>query len=788
MSEARVPKIIKISRGDHSLSPHLTSLKSDELQLNKDQNTSVHEHHRAPYEAVTTPFELNLILPEPSMREALRERVAHFEKQKITAVPAKKIEKKKPVQQKSQKKQSKQSVNPSYTQQSTTPHHKGLRLRATAAFIVLALAIVTPLKAITTYERLQEAKSNVENLKSTAHGGVGNNFDAVGGQITQALTTFHSANTTLNEINPVEEFVLRHTPVFGEQFGVATRLVGAGEHVSFAAASYMQLFRTLKERQDAPLIERLSMFFEGNRAVVSDLSAAADLVRPIDPQSLPENQQAFVAQARDAILALDNDAEYLASAGPLILSTLGGTQPRRYLIVFQNSTELRPTGGFIGSFALLDIEKGEVKNLQVPSGGSYDLQGSLKTHVFAPIPMHIINTRWEFQDGNWFPDFPTSAQKLMWFLEKSQGPSVDGVIAINSTLLPELLAVVGPVHLKDGTMLDSDTALTTMRETINTVNADIATKSKPKEIITAAAPAIIETLKSDKSEHFLPLITAVLKGLERREIQLYARDPSIQKQLADFGWDGALRENPDGDFLSVVATNIGGQKTDALINQTIDHQAKIADDGTVTVTVRISRAQRASSKALEDAPNISYIRVYAPTGSTLVHAQGFSTPSEKMFQAPDQWEQEDLDLQRVEHERGFDPQSGTRITDELGHTAFGNWMITTPGASTEAVVSYTLPFKVQPHESDLLGRVAEALYESSNATSYTVYIQRQSGASPTQISSRVILPEGWRMSWVTDNRAQIAENGVLLSLPFSTDLHYGLTATAYATDIKTAQK
>ena len=780
MASERMPKIIQITTGDHNVSPHLTSLRSGDLYHKKSQLTQEAPQQYFPEEK---PFEFNFALsdekplkPEREQGPSLSERFA----KKFAAFTAPKQKKEAP---KKHAPKAKKRVEPKKAPVVTRTPMRG---RATIAFLVLALAIVTPLKALTTFERLREAKNDVENLKSTAGDGVGNSFDAVSSQITDALKSFHSANVTLKEIGPVEEFILKHTPVVGAQYGVATRLVGAGEHVSFAAASYMQLFRTLKEKQDAPLIERLSMFFEGNRAVVSDLQAAADLVRPIDPQDIPEAQRAFVAQARDAILALSSDAEYLASAGPVILTTLGGTAPRRYLIVFQNSTELRPTGGFIGSFAVLDIEKGEVKNLQVPPGGSYDLQGSLKKYVYAPLPMHIINTRWEFQDGNWFPDFPTSAQKLMWFLEKSQGPSVDGVIAINSSLLPELLSIVGPVKIAGKTTeLTAETALDTVRTTIDSANHTDATKTKPKEIISEAAPAIIETLKAGKSEHFLPLINTLLKGLERRDIQMYARDENLQKQIADFGWDGALRDNPNGDYLAVIGTNIGGQKTDSLIKQTIDHQAKIDETGKVTVTVRVTRAQRASSRALEDAPNISYVRFYVPLGSKLLEAQGFTAPSEKQFQAPDKWEQSDGDLERIEREIGFDANSGTRITEELGHTAFGNWMISEPGGSTESAISYELPFKVAPHDSQGLARLADVMYDRSNAANYTVYIQRQSGSSPTEISSRVILPEGWRLGWITDGRAQIAENGALLTIPFLTDLHYGLTATAYAKDSTT---
>jgi len=619
---------------------------------------------------------------------------------------------------------------------------------------------------------------------------MGADISAVGTHITAALTTFHSANASLQKISAAEEFVLRNTPVFGEQFGVASRMVAAGEHMSMAAASYMQLFVTLKERASEPLLERLSIFFEGNRAVLTELTAAAELVEPIDVSALPEEQRLFVAEARTAILALHNDAQYLASAGPVILSMLGNNTPRRYLIIFQNPAELRPTGGFIGSFALVDIEHGEIKNLQIPAGGSYDLQGTLKKHVFAPLPLHIINSRWEFQDANWFPDFPTSARKLMWFLEKSQGPSVDGVIAINASVLPDLLHVVGSVKLASGSELNAETALETVRDTIDSakISDSAHTKSKPKEIIANAAPAVIETIKAGKAEHFLPLITVLLKSLENRDVQLFARDSDMQRQISEFGWDGAMRDNPAGDFLSVIATNIGGQKTDARITQKIDHQAKISDDGTVNVTVRINRTQTESGRNFEGGPNISYVRFYVPAGSTLVTADGFSAPSERMFNAPDAWEKEDEDLKKTETEVGFHGASGTRITDEFGHRAFGNWMITTPGSSVDAVVSYTLPFKVQPQTPSAILKVVNALSAQTRAANYSLFVQRQSGSPATTLTSRVILPDAWRLGWITDSSAHVAENGALLSVPFLTDLYYGLTAHTYASHTDTKKK
>lgn len=731
---------IPITHGEHERSPHLTHSTSRDIHAVASSHVTTHR------EPTPTQPRAAARLDRPLEVQLLQMQITPRVQQRVRAH----------IQQRMNEQMHVTRVAARRSFAWTAALKKIPHARTLMPFILVALIIVSPLHAITTFERLRDARAQLETLPDTA---TAQSFSSVQATITDTLRTFHAANTTLSHVGGVEEFILRHAPVIGEQFGAAQRLTAAGERVSFAAASYIQLFKTLEQQKNQSLVERLGLFFEGNRAVVSDLKIAADLVRPINPESFDDKvQRTRVYDARAAILALHNDASYLASAGPLILSTLGSTTPRRYLVVFQNSAELRPTGGFIGSFALLDIENGEVKRLDVPAGGSYDLQGMLKMHVRAPLPLHIINARWEFQDGNWFPDFPTSARKLMWFLEKSRGPSVDGVIAINSSVLTDLLRAVGPVMLENGKTLTADTALKDMRQSIDTAAARQSTT--PKKLITETAPALVRTISAGSRETFLPLMTTLLQSLERRDIQMYARDAKLQSQIAEFGWDGAVQQVPNSDYLYIVSTNIGGQKTDAVTDQTIDHQARVADDGSVTVTVRVRRSQRTSDQPLEGGPNVTYVRYYVPRGSTLVSATGFTTPPEQSFRAAPIWQTEDEDLRAIEKEVGTDPASGTRITEEFGHTVFGNWMITHSGGASETIITYRIPL---------------TLSAKQRVTHYRAFFQHQSGLANTTLSSRVIIPASWRPAWVSDTHAKTAANGTIIETPFTHDYHYGTT-------------
>ena len=111
--------------------------------------------------------------------------------------------------------------------------------------------------------------------------------------------------------------------------------------------------------------------------------------------------------------------------------------------------ELRPTGGFIGSFGLITFDGGRLSDLTV--NDVYTADGQLNGHVEPPLPIknYLGEASWWLRDSNWDPDFPTSAKRAEWFLDKELGKKVDGVIATDLYPIKEILKVTGSVFLSD---------------------------------------------------------------------------------------------------------------------------------------------------------------------------------------------------------------------------------------------------------------------------------------------------------------------------------------------------
>ena len=122
---------------------------------------------------------------------------------------------------------------------------------------------------------------------------------------------------------------------------------------------------------------------------------------------------------------------------------------KRYLILLQNQMELRPTGGFLGSYAIVQLKNGKLIELSVQD--IYEPDGRVTEHIEPPGPIQEafqLGTL-RLRDANWDPDFPKTAETLMWYFKKAGEGEFDGVIATNLLVFQEVLRQIGPVGLVD---------------------------------------------------------------------------------------------------------------------------------------------------------------------------------------------------------------------------------------------------------------------------------------------------------------------------------------------------
>lgn len=656
-----------------------------------------------------------------------------------------------------------------------------MRVYAVATFCVVLAMVIIPIPLISYVLKVSadgrylwtqgmlafsELKAGVLDISSNEYVGAQQNLREAQKGFSEIQDRLAGYATTVGAVAKV-------MPAVGETLGLAQAVGVIGEQSS---AIGVLLSESLGQGEtESAVTDRLKELQTRISRIRTTLIENSDSLRNVDPNLVPLELREQFRSAQDATPSLIASLEHTEAILAAAYTVLGGDNLSRYLIVFQNSRELRPTGGFMGSFALVDFSKGRPVGIEFPGGGTYDLEGGFKQRLVPPRPLSVLNQEWHIWDSNWWPDFPTSAQKIAWFYQHAGGRTVDGVIAVNSDFVVELLREVGPIEMPEyGLTISADTFYDVVQNEVE-MGYD-RSLNQPKKILKDLMPQLMERLMS--ASRYQQLIEITANALVRKDIQVAAlTDAETGAAVRALGWDGAIKDAAR-DYLAVISTNIAGGKSDASIYQTIDHQATIDASGTVTVTTTITKEHRGDpSDAFAYVNNVDFIRLYVPLGSTLMRATGFQQPAESLFRLPDATQSVDPDLVALSGAQVIDQATGTTIGRESNKTVFGNWMQVAPGSRAVASVVYTLPFKVQIPATQGVSWLSVWGRESQEVDAYSLLVQTQSGKRNTIINSSVAVAEPFQIVWsdsVDAEKTGTTPNSFLYSDDYELDTYYAL--------------
>jgi hypothetical protein len=184
-----------------------------------------------------------------------------------------------------------------------------------------------------------------------------------------------------------------------------------------------------------------------------------------------------------------------------LVQTFGSDKEKRVLLVFHNPAEIRPAGGFIGSYGVLTVRGGQMVDLEVQDIYWPDHPMNFDLKVIPPEPLQAVVTDWAARDANWFFDFPTSARTVMEFLESSKiyeesGIKFEGAIAVNIRVVETILDVIGPVNIEEyDLVVTSENFLLEIQREVET-GRDKKPGSNPKRILSILTPLVFEKLNS----------------------------------------------------------------------------------------------------------------------------------------------------------------------------------------------------------------------------------------------------------------------------------------------------
>ncbi len=623
--------------------------------------------------------------------------------------------------------------------------------RRALTFSLLVLLAVLPFFATSLLRTAGTVKGDVTTSSSEAFDALVRAGEALAAlQIDEAQSAFASAagsfgaaRESIGQFRVLTETAAAVLP-FAGTIASDQHLLEAGTHLAKAGELLAVLLEPWVQPASTPqdFSTLLGKTEQTLQPTLAELDAAVASLGAVRVKDLPEEHRAQLTMLLERLPAVQASLQRIRSVAGFVLDVLGTRRTQRYLVLFQNNLEVRATGGFLGSMALIDVAGGKLTKLTVPGGGTYDVQGQLSEKRIAPEPLHLVNPHWQLQDANWWPDFPASAKKVMWFYEKSGGPTVDGVLALTPNVVLDVLRATGPVDFTAtyGVTITAENFLTEVLQQID------ERSEKPKQIISDLVPVILDRLVRAPTDDPAALLGLLERALAEKHLLFSFSDAQREEHVRELGWGGDVRA-ASRDYLQVVDTNIGGGKTDGVIDETIDHRAEIAQDGTVTATVTVTRVHYGiPNDPFTGTRNVDYVRFYVPQGSTLLGAEGFERIDPYRFQVADTDAVADDDQAAVEGRPVVDELTGVRTSEEFGKTVFGHWMGVAPGETVRASITYRLPFRVA---------VRKGLFRTQTGE-YALLVQKQPGVDRRFLTHTLTYPASYRVRWQSADQATLS--------------------------------
>ncbi len=595
------------------------------------------------------------------------------------------------------------------------------------------------------------------------------NFDDAQKSLLSARDDFSKINQEIKSLGGKLMQIFSVIPVFSKASSAQNAFL-AGEQLTKGASlitEAVETFYEIQKNQNQTPKNRsilISEAFLASRKKTEEarklFEDAQHLLEKINLADIPEEYQKDFLVTKKIVPATIKAIEYFQNNQRLFSEFMGVNGPRKFLIIFQNNNEMRATGGFIGSYAIVSVSNGQLKNIFID--GIYNPDGQLKENIIPPRPIRKISAGWSTHDANWFPNFPDSARKIAWFYEKTGGPTVDGVIAVTPIVLEKLLEISGPIEMEEyGVVVDSENFVETTQFKVE-VDYD-RVENNPKRFIADLTPKVVNKIMQETDlSRAIRILSVFSSALQEKHIQIYSFDSEVQKLISRQGWSGEIKQT-DKDFLMVVNSNLNGFKTDGVIDEYIDHKATINQDGSVIAEVSIKRVHNGGDKAFEwfNKVNSNYMRVYVPLGSQLLEAEGYT---KEVIKDPLNYEKlgfkEDPDVKKQEEAIQIDKETGTMIYEENGKTVFANWVYVSPKEEVIVRYKYLLPFKINLTENEF--------------ASYSLLAQKQAGSRGSKFSSQLEFPESFKKSWIyPENFVENKNNTLIFNSILNQDRFWG---------------
>lgn len=312
------------------------------------------------------------------------------------------------------------------------------------------------------------------------------------------------------------------------------------------------------------------------------------------------------------------------AAAQVMPAILGRDEPRRYFLAFTSPAEARGGGGFMGSWADVEITDGQIVLRR--SGRTSELNTASQTHRVVERPADFIARYgpYGFTTGaggstasdiwsviNLSPHFPSTAEVITQLYPQSGGAELDGVISIDVFALARFLEFTGPIRVSGlDAALDANNAAQFLLYDQYQLPGDNANRV---DVLASVTRQVVTRLLAGGLPGPRALVDSLAPMVEEGRLAAYAVRPDEQSVFAELGMSGGLESEGTEDVLAISFNNATASKLELFLDATLEYSLTVGPNGAARSTARLTMANSAPTSGWSSGVIGNYVGL--PTGT-----------------------------------------------------------------------------------------------------------------------------------------------------------------------------
>ena len=375
------------------------------------------------------------------------------------------------------------------------------------------------------------------------------------------------------------------------------------------------------------LIHTLPTLGPALKSIYPDLVDANANIQKINPQYIPSSltkgKGINISSIKSFFNGFIKNIPTFDKSISVIESILGVPNPTRYLLMFQNSGEIRPTGGFMTAYGFITFANGELGT--ITAHNIYNLANVVRYKPLAPKPLYVYNATyyWHLRDANTSPNVPTTVQNIYAFYNSiPNAPHIDGVIFIDTWFVDSLIKIVGGIRMPsvyNNVLITNNNANYYMEYMAEKSGLP---QSDRKAFISVMMHILIQKVFSSHGSTAVNVLNDVLQNLTQKQILLYFNNTDAENLVAKYKWGGIIPKKTNGNYLQIVEANLAGAKDNYFMGETLNINISKLSNGRYVQTSSITWTNPAIYDNWLVGPYLSWVRFYTPLGSKLMTMKG----------------------------------------------------------------------------------------------------------------------------------------------------------------------